>query len=31
MGNKELGGARTGGDAEEERVGGRGHLIPEEG
>ena len=29
MGNKEQGRARTGGDAEEERVGGRGHLIPE--
>ena len=22
---------RTGGDAEEERVGGRGHVLPEEG
>ena len=31
MGNKEQGRARTGGDVEEERVGGRGHLLPEEG
>ena len=31
MGNKEQGRARTGGDAEEELVGGRGHLLPEEG
>ena len=31
MGNKEEGRAITGGDAEEEWVGGRGHLLPEEG
>ena len=31
MGNKEQGWARTGGGAEEEWVGGRGHLLPEEG
>ena len=31
MGNKEQGRARTGGDVEEERVGGRGHVLPEEG
>ena len=31
MGNKEQGRARTGGDVEEERIGGRGHLLPEEG
>ena len=31
MGNKEQGRARTGRDAEEEWVGGRGHLLPEEG
>ena len=31
MGNKEHGRARTGGDVEEERVGGRGHVLPEEG
>ena len=31
MGNKEQGRTRTGGDVEEERVGGRGHLLPEEG
>ena len=31
MGNKEQGSARTGGDAEGERVGVRGHLLPEEG
>ena len=30
MGNKEQGRARTGGDAEQEWVGGRGHLLPEE-
>ena len=30
MGNKEQGRARTGGDVEEERVGGRGHVLPEE-
>ena len=29
MGNKEQGRARTGGDVEEERVGGRGHVLPE--
>ena len=29
MGNKEQGRARTGGDVEEERVGG--HVLPEEG
>ena len=29
MGNKEQGRVRTGGDVEEERVGGRGHLLPE--
>ena len=31
MGNKEQGRARTGGDVEEERVGGRRHVLPEEG
>ena len=31
MWNKEQRGARTGGDVEEERVGGRGHVLPEEG
>ena len=31
MGNKEQGKARTGGDVEEERVGGRGYVLPEEG
>ena len=31
MRNKEQGRARTGGDVEEERVGGRGHVLPEEG
>ena len=31
MGNKEQGRVRTGGDVEEERVGGRGHVLPEEG
>ena len=31
MGNNEQGRARTGGDVEEERVGGRGHVLPEEG
>ena len=31
MGNKEHGKARTGGDVEEERVGGGGHVLPEEG
>ena len=31
MGNKEQGRARTGGCVEEERVGGRGHVLPEEG
>ena len=31
MGNKEQGRAITGEDAEEEWVGGRGHLLPEEG
>ena len=31
MGNKEQGRARTGGYFEEERVGGRGHVLPEEG
>ena len=31
MGNQEQGRVRTGGDAEEERVGGRGHVLPEEG
>ena len=31
MGNKEQGRARTGGDFEEERVGGRGQILPEEG
>ena len=31
MGNKEHGRARTGADVEEERVGGRGHVLPEEG
>ena len=31
MGNKEQGRAITGADAEEERDGGRGHLLPEEG
>ena len=30
MGNNEQGGARTGGD-EEERVGGRAHVLPDEG
>ena len=30
-GNKEQGRARTGGDVEEERVGGRRHVLPEEG
>ena len=29
MGNKEQGRARTGGDVEEERVDGRGNLLPE--
>ena len=29
MGNKEQGRARTGGDVEEERDGGRGHVLPE--
>ena len=29
MGNKEQGSARTGGDVEEERVGGCGHVLPE--
>ena len=31
MGNKEQGRTRTSGDVEEERVGGRGHLLPEKG
>ena len=31
MWNKEQGRARTGGDVEEERVGGRRHVLPEEG
>ena len=31
MGNKERGRARTGGDVEKERVGGRGLVLPEEG
>ena len=31
IGNKEQGRARTGGDVEEELVGGRGHVLPEEG
>ena len=31
MGNKEQGRVKTGGDVEEERVGGRGHVLPEEG
>ena len=31
MGNKEQGRSKTGGDAEEEWVGGRRHLLPEEG
>ena len=31
MGNKEQGRARTGGDVEEERVGGRGNILSEEG
>ena len=31
MGNKEQERARTGGDVEGERVGGRGHALPEEG
>ena len=31
MGSKEQGRERTSGDVEEERVGGRGHLLPEEG
>ena len=31
MGNNEQGKARTGGDVEEERVGGRVNLLPEEG
>ena len=30
MGNKEQGRVRTGGDVEDERVGGRGHVLPEE-
>ena len=29
MGNKEQGRMKTGGDVEEERVGGRGHVLPE--
>ena len=29
MGNKVQGRAETGGDVEEERVGGRGHVLPE--
>ena len=29
MGTKEQERARTGGDVEEERVGGRGHVLPE--
>ena len=31
MENKEQGRVKTGGDVEEERVGGRGHVLPEEG
>ena len=31
MGNKEQGRARTDGDGDEERVGGRGHFLSEEG
>ena len=31
MGNKEQGRAITGGDVEEEWVGGSGHVLPEEG
>ena len=31
MGNNEQGGARTGGDVEEERVGDRAHVLPDEG
>ena len=31
MGIKEQGTAKTGGDVEKELVGGRGHLLPEEG
>ena len=31
MGNKEQGRAGTGRDVEEERVDGRGHVLPEEG
>ena len=31
MWNKEQGRARTGGDGEEERVGGREDFLPEEG
>ena len=31
MGNKEQGRARTGGDVDEELLGGRGHVLPEEG
>ena len=31
MGNKEQGREITGGDVEEERVGGRGHVLSEEG
>ena len=31
MGNNEQVRARTGGDVEEERVGGCGHFLPEEG
>ena len=31
MGNKEQGRATTGRDVEEERIGGRGHVLPEEG
>ena len=31
MGNKVQGRAITGGDVEEELVGGRGHVLPEEG
>ena len=30
MGNKEQGRTRTGGAVEEDRVGGSGHLLPEE-
>ena len=30
MGNKEQGRERTGGDVEEERVGGRRHVLPDE-